>query len=791
MIIKNKIIIIFMTEALKDSSQEIIQNNYINFGINGRLFPLYILHNFKQYKLKPIVKIEGEDPCNISTKDEILELREYQKFIGAYLDYRSPFHNILLYHGLGSGKTASAINIYNVLYNYTTGWNVFLLIKASLHNQPWLKDLKTWLLKEDNDGRWENIIFIHYDAPNADKDFLTKVKEADSAKKNLYIIDEAHNFIKNVYNNITNKQGKRAQTIYDYISRDQIENDTSRVILMSGTPAVNQPYELALIFNLLRHNIFPNSEAKFNEIYINSDDKYQLNGLNPDAKNMFQRRILGLVSYYQGATSDLYAKQVPHQKNLVMSEYQLQVYKYYEEIEKKLEANSRPGKKSQSVYKSYTRQASNFVFPVMGSDMSGENRPRPSKFKLSEKEIERLMEGYVGEDIDKQVADRYQLYLDTMNKYMLSFDEYLNKKNQIDKENNISLEKDLEVFRNEYKYKFSEFWFSYKNKSNLLQAMYECSCKMTAILFNSYKSAGPVLIYSNYVKMEGMEVLKIYMKYFGITRLNDEYSNEGLDFHRFTEFTGQIDKELKYRNLIKFNDIKNKDGSKVRFILISPAGAEGISLKNVKQVHVMEPYWNEVRIEQLIGRAIRQCSHKDIPIKDRYVDVYRYNAVSGTDIETTDQEIQKLARSKQDLIDSFLITIKEAAVDCELFKEHNMIDSQYSCFKFNEKSYFEKYIGPAYKDDIYFDKKINNGLNSLNSTTKQIKVVKINAVKKTDKGYSAPESYWYYPESGVVYDYILKYPIGKISHNEGIVNKLDKTTYIIDNIIVIPKIKKI
>ena len=108
-----------------------------------------------------------------------------------------------------------------------------------------------------------------------------------------------------------------------------------------------------------------------------------------------------------------------------------------------------------------------------------------------------------------------------------------------------------------------------------------------------------------------------------------------------------------------------------------------------------------------------------------------------------------------------------------------------------EKSYFEKFIGASFKDDIYFDKKINNGLNATNSTLKQIKVVKITAVKRTEKGFTSPDNYWYYPDSGVVYDYELKYPVGKVFHTEGIPEKLDKNTYIIGDIIVIPKIKKI
>jgi superfamily II DNA or RNA helicase len=759
--------------------------NYIDFKVNGRLFPLWILYNFKKYNLKPIVKIPGQDPCKTSDKDEVLELRSYQKFIGAYLDYRSPYRDILLYHGLGSGKTASAINVYNVLYNYTPGWNVFILIKASLKNKPWLDDLKTWLAKEDNAGRWDNIKFIHYDSPKADRDFLNKVKEADSSKKNLYIFDEAHNFIRNVYGNITNKQGKRAQVIYDYIVQDKKENDSSRVILISATPAVNTPFELALIFNLLRADTFPNNEAKFNELYVGSTGQLSL---NPANKNMFQRRIIGLVSYYKGATSDLYAKKVSLQKNLIMDDYQLQVYNFFEDIEKKLEANKKPGKKSgQSVYRSYTRQASNFVFPVMGTDMSGEGRPRPSKFRLSEKEAEKLLEGKTDYEIDKDLADRYQLYLDTMDRYISTFDSWLANRLKEDEKQGLSLEKDMDVFKIEYKYKFNDFWKNYKQKSNLLRAMYECSCKMTAIMFYSLRSPGTLLVYSNYVKMEGLQVFKIYMKYFGYTEFGKE---PGIDFHRYTEFSGSMDKELRNSFLNAFNDSRNKDGSKIRIILISPAGSEGISLKNVRQVHVMEPYWNEVRIEQLIGRAIRQCSHKDIPIDERYVEVYRYNAISSENVTTTDQEIQELALEKSNLIDSFLLPLKEIAVDCELFKEHNMIDGEYHCFKFNEKSYFDQYIAPAYKDDIYYDKKIDNGSNSINSVIKKIRAIRIKAVTDDDGQISEPIDCWYNPDTGIVYDFELKYPFAKVKKNGELPVKVDKNTYLLDQIIVIPKIRK-
>ena len=99
----------------------------------------------------------------------------------------------------------------------------------------------------------------------------------------------------------------------------------------------------------------------------------------------------------------------------------------------------------------------------------------------------------------------------------------------------------------------------------------------------------------------------------------------------------------------------------------------------------------------------------------------------------------------------------------------------------------KKMVGPAYKDDIYYDKKLDNGLNNINSELKKIKVIKIKAVYKIDDSYTEPEEFWYNPITGIVYD-LLDYPIGKVYITDGIPNKLNKDIYIIDQIIDIPEI---
>ena len=776
----------------------------IELEVNGRIFPSWVLKNFKKFTLPEIIRKAGEDPCNEKLKDE---LTPYQRFLGQFLNYRSPFKDMLVFHGVGSGKTVSAINIYNVLFNFTPKWNVFLLIPASLRNDPWLKDLGNWLEKSDKDLRMKNIHFVHYDSPFADRDFLDKVKKVDVTKGTLYIFDEAHNFIRNVYNNISSKKGKRAQVIYDYIQQEKKDNNNTRVVMLTATPAVNTPYEYALYFNLMRPGSFPESEAIFNQLYISSTN---FRSLNEETKNMFQRRIMGLASYYIGATPDKFAQQTIHYKNIIMEKYHEDIYTHFEEIEEEKEkirrrmARGKVGDEM-STYSSYTRQACNFVFPTLGTKITGEDRPRPGQFRVKDEDGEVIDEG---KDIEKTIElkrSKQQVvdYMNAVNIYINTFIEHLKEIHRKDKDATHTLKKDVEDFFKKYEGSFTKFYNESKNKSGLFNTLYMCSPKFIHIIFNILKSKGPVLVYSNYVAMEGLQIFKIYLNFFGFLSLDDdkEVDNGTIDSlkstklskngHRFIEFHGGIEKELREKNKKIYNDSLNKEGNLVKIIMISPAGTEGISLRNTRQVHIIEPYWNEVRIEQIIGRAIRICSHKDIPMNERHVDVFRYKMVRSNGKETTDERLENIARRKNNLLISFTEAVKETAVDCELFKSHNMMGTKYKCFKFNEQSLFEKPLGPSYAKKLEYDKKMDNGSNSKDSYSQKIKVRKIRAVKKiNDNMYSTASEYWYYADTGVVYDLEKDFPIGKVELDEnGQIMKVDNNTYIISSLIEIPEFK--
>ena len=759
--------------------------SYIDLKVNGRLFPSWIMKNFKQYQLPPILHKGNDDPCNIETK---LELRKYQEFIGQYLGPQTPYTSILLYHGLGSGKTAIAINLLNIIYNYSSRINVIILIKASLRDDPWMKDLNSWLDRdpgEENSDvtklvRFHTLHFVHYDSPYAEKDFLNVMKTLDTSLPTTYIIDEAHNFIRNVYSNINSKTGRRAQVIYEYITKEKKDNPSTRIVLISATPAINVPFEISLLFNLLRPGIFPMSEMEFNRIFV-TESIYPI--LNPLKRNMFERRILGLVSYYIGATPDLYAKQELKYINLPMSELQYNTYRIFENLESEIQRRAQRRGKISQLYRTYTRQACNFIFPVVSTKVNGELRPRPGRFRLSEKVADDLQKGKLTDTSEKDAAEEY---LRSLEFFVKETEKYFNQIHQEDVTAKRTIFDDLDDFKDGfeevYARKFLKYYQSDSRKSHLFTEMYQSSPKMTAIVFLTYISPGKVMVYSNYVIVEGLEMMKVYYRLVGFNDYRSAEPDSG-----YCEYHGRIDPRdrIKVKNM--FNGKDNIYGNKCKVILLSPSATEGIQLLNIRQEHIMEPYWTEVRIQQVIGRGIRQCSHKELPLEERVVTVYRYKVVKPATLDendtvrsSTDEYIEDQAKAKANLIETFLSAMKEAAVDCELFKAHNTMRQTYNCFKFPENSILGADVGPAYQEDIKEDVKYDLGTYAVNSKTERIKVIKITAVTLLLKNkYSEPHSYWYYPKTNMVYDLEMHYPVGVVEIIDGLPNKLDKDTYII------------
>lgn len=70
--------------------------------------------------------------------------------------------------------------------------------------------------------------------------------------------------------------------------------------------------------------------------------------------------------------------------------------------------------------------------------------------------------------------------------------------------------------------------------------------------------------------------------------------------------------------------VNNYNNGLIKILLLSSSGAESLDLKNTKQLHIIEPHWNNFKIKQVIGRAIRYKSHIDLHPDNRHVNIYRW-----------------------------------------------------------------------------------------------------------------------------------------------------------------------
>ena len=741
---------------------------------NGKLFPSWVIKTFNKYKIPRQENIdEGLDQCNI--KQEKLNLRNYQLFLSKFLNFNSPYNSILIYHGMGSGKTATAINIYNNLYNYDPNWNVFIILKASLIKSTWAgKDmnsgeLKTWLSENDYENRRKNIKFISYDSPIADKTYQDAIKECDMQKNNLFIIDEAHRFFSNVYNNIHSEAGQRAKNIYDDILTRKRENSKTRVILITGTPIVNSAYELALMYNLLRPGIFDISEEEFNKYFIDETT----NELKQDHLNTFQRRILGLTSYYDNPDPNVFATKQVINLDIELPEYQEIINKHYTDDEREQLI-----KYDSENYMTMSRITCNFAFPTVNG-IAGDKRPKRTDFNLSLDELKELKGIDKSKFKDEAFEKAKQKYINAFTNYINDIDDntIINDVNAIKKQINNDFSKINDVIKS---------YISNNKCSLLLKELYKCSAKYCCICICCYLSPGPVVIYSNYVKMEGFEVLKLYLNKFGFGDYNKTKKNSKYDYKRYVSFTGEESSEMRAESISIESNKENVKGKDIMIVLVSQAGAEGVSLNHVRQTHIIEPHWNENRIDQVMARGIRFCSHRYLNKEDRNVLIIKYRSISKH-YETADIIISKIAEKKTKINKGFLDAAKSSAVDCRLNSEVNnkWTDDKIKCFEFNENELIKEHTTQAYKLNIYDDFIIDNGMNSNNSYSVDEELIEVECIIEGEKN---SKKYWLNKTSGVIYDYNDKYVIGTVKKDgDSYVNYMGKL--IIDKLVFYPEVK--
>jgi hypothetical protein len=211
---------------------------------------------------------------------------------------------------------------------------------------------------------------------------------------------------------------------------------------------------------------------------------------------------------------------------------------------------------------------------------------------------------------------------------------------------------------------------SFRGQALQIQNIGEYSIKFFKIYQKINKADGPVFVYSNFKELGGIRCFVKFLEHHGWKN----YKTHGEGKKRFALWSGDEPHHVKDEVKFIFNQKSNEDGSKIKIMIGSPSIKEGVSLLRVQQVHMMEPYWNMSRMLQIMGRAVRFCSHKDVPKSKRVVKIYLYLATYPGE-KTIDQYIWSLAKKKNTLINQFEMALKESAFDCELFFNRNYYPS--------------------------------------------------------------------------------------------------------------------
>ena len=211
--------------------------------------------------------------------------------------------------------------------------------------------------------------------------------------------------------------------------------------------------------------------------------------------------------------------------------------------------------------------------------------------------------------------------------------------------------------------------------------------KLALISQRVFDVHGLAMVYSQFVNSHGLVQLTYYLKNKGFVEFKE--NSDKSEALRFALYTGDVSAKARDKILKTFNSKENMYGSYLKVLLVSKTGAEGLDLKNVRETHQMEPYWDLSRDKQVKSRAIRYGSHLDLPESERTVQPYLYisvpnkkmwDSLSDREDKTIDEIFHERAVKQDQINTKFNELLKEVSIECSYFGFNNC----YVCNPSNE-----------------------------------------------------------------------------------------------------------
>ena len=645
-------------------------------SFNRRILEKKEFYIHKSKKVSRDANLEDESKARCSG----FKLSDNQKFLKSFMSSNTPYNSLLLFHGTGTGKTCSSISIAEQYSEEIMRQNKKIIVvlnpsiqdnfKKNIFNKQlvnlenpgsgnetsqclrdkYLKMIKTKKFRDYNDmsskiDRRVKSAYTFYGYQT----LANKLKKWSPAQikahfsNTVLIIDEVHNIKEN--SGDTDKLAK--------LLKDKLVSKVSnlKLLLLSATPMFNEPTEIVYLLNLLLYN---SGQIKSVEQELKVSTLFTTEGeLNSEGSRILREVSTGLVSFLRSENPLSFPARIyPHPSELV-SKYPTKLYDSEIPVEPIKDLN---------------------IVPCV---MQGKQREVYEKMKMDNDYGAIDINGIMASDIvfpyskpDEEVEPARRIVTS-----YISGDSFWTHFT-----NNKTNPKQLYEYRAESAN--ARDIYSYPNIANY-------STKIAKII-EGIKNCkeGIIFIYSRFV-WAGAVSIAFALEHAGAKRWkkngkteqlivdNTRKSGESFPLKDLSYLLITGNQKLSadaYKDYLTIQN-QNKDGSKVKVIIGSESAKEGLDFKYIREVHILDPWFHLNKLEQVIGRGIRNCSHIDLPLEKRNVLVYHYAAVLNKDPskegETVDLKIYREAEKKDKQISVVERILRENAIDCEINKNVN------------------------------------------------------------------------------------------------------------------------
>ena len=281
----------------------------------------YIQEHFSQYKWPTIRMENGCIPKGQQGgASEVLSLSPSQDFIRNYFTPQLPQKGMLLFHGVGVGKTCTAIATATSTFE-KEGYTILWVTRTTLKSDIWKNMFdqvcsdsisnmirsgasipsgqsdrmrllsKSWSIRPMSYKQFTNLVSGQNDL------YQTMVKKngsSDPLRKTLLIIDEAHKLYGG--SDLSTQEQPDMKKLHSALMKSYRVSgkDSVRVLLMTATPYTNDPMEMIKLLNLLRDDTeqLADDYEPFSKKYLDDEGQFTKKG-----RFQFLNDIAGYVSY--------------------------------------------------------------------------------------------------------------------------------------------------------------------------------------------------------------------------------------------------------------------------------------------------------------------------------------------------------------------------------------------------------------------------------------------------------------------------------------------------------------